>query len=922
MPLSLSEIKDRAIRFAQEWQGETREHAEAKAFWGDFFNVFGINRRRVATFEEPVKKLSGQQGFIDLLWKGTLLVEHKSRGKDLDKAVQQAKDYFPGLKDHELPKYILVSDFARFRLYDLDEGSSFDFPLEQLHQHLHLFSFLTGYQKRQYQAEDPANIKAAELMGDLHDALLRGGYHGHKLEVLLVRILFCLFAEDTAIFEKDAFRAFLEEHTREDGSDVGAQLAQWFSVLDKAPDQRQRHLPVHLQVLPYVNGSLFTEFFEFPAFDKALREQLIRCTYFDWSRISPAIFGSLFQSVTDPVKRRNLGAHYTSEANILKVIQGLFLDELRQDLAQAGQNRHKLDQLHRRLEKLRFLDPSCGCGNFLVVTYRELRLLEQEILERQFADKVATGQTVDLALYARVQVDQAYGIEVEEFPARIAEVAMWLMDHQLNLRLSEAFGNLYLRLPLTRTAKIVHGNALTTDWETVAPKDQLSYILGNPPFIGSKLMTEGQRKELLAVAGPKLQGAGVLDYVAAWYLKAAQYVQGTAIRVALVSTNSITQGEQVSILWGEMLRLGMHIQFAHRTFKWSNEAKGNAQVFCVIVGFGTQAILPRRLFDYATVKSEPQELKAKNINPYLVDADNVIVGKRSKPLSNVPEISYGSMANDGGNLLLSDDEKDELLKKEPEAVQFIRPFVGAQEFINKIPRWCLWLIDASPSQIRSLPEVAKRVEAVRLYRKASKRAATAKLADLPSLFGEQRQPISEYILIPGVSSENRRYIPIGFMLPEAIASDLCRTIPSASIYHFGVLTSHMHMAWMRAVCGRLKSDFRYSGLLVYNNFPFPASPTAKQTAAVEAAAQQVLAARAQFPNESLATLYDPLTMPPALVKAHQQLDKAVDLCYRAAAFPTELSRLEFLFEQYRLLQAPLLPTAPKAKASRKSKLTA
>jgi len=921
MALSLSELKDRAIRFAQEWQGETREHAEAKAFWGEFFNVFGVNRRRVATFEEPVKKLSGQQGFIDLLWKGTLLVEHKSRGKDLDKAVQQAKDYFPGLKDHELPKYILVSDFARFRLYDLDEGTSHDFPLEELHQHLHLFSFLTGYQKRQYKDEDPANIKAAELMGELHDALLRDGYHGHKLEVLLVRILFCLFAEDTAIFEKNAFQEFLELHTREDGSDVGAQLAQWFSVLDKPNHERQRHLPAHLQALPYVNGSLFTEFFEFPAFDQALREQLIRCTYFDWSRISPAIFGSLFQSVTDPVKRRNLGAHYTSETNILKVIQGLFLDELRQELAQAGQNRQRLDQLHRRLEKVRFLDPSCGCGNFLVVTYRELRLLEQEILERLFAAQVATGQTVDLALYARVQVDQAYGIEVEEFPARIAEVAMWLMDHQLNLRLSEAFGNLYLRLPLTRTARIIHGNALTTDWETVAPKDQLCYILGNPPFIGSKPMTEGQRKELLAVAGPRLQGAGVLDFVAAWYLKAAQYVQNTAIRVALVSTNSITQGEQVSILWGEMLRLGVHIQFAHRTFKWSNEARGNAQVFCVIVGFGQQALPLRRLFDYATPRSEPQELKVKNINPYLVDTEDVIVGKRSKPLSSVPEISYGSMANDAGNLLLSDDEKNALLQKEPEAAQFIRRFVGSQEFINKIPRWCLWLVDASPSQLKSLPEVAKRVEAVRLYRKASKRAATAKLADFPTLFGEQRQPTSEYILIPGVSSENRRYIPIGFMPPEVIASDLCRTVASASIYHFGVLTSHMHMAWMRAVCGKLEGRYRYSGLIVYNNFPFPIAPSTKQVAAVEAAAAQVLAARAQFPEESLAALYDPHTMPPALVKAHQQLDRAVDQCYRSAAFPTELSRLEYLFGEYRRLTEPLLggaATAPKPKRKPKA----
>ncbi|UYZ59549.1 class I SAM-dependent DNA methyltransferase [Hymenobacter latericus] len=902
MALSLFEIKDRAIRFAQEWQGETREHAEAKAFWGEFFDVFGINRRRVATFEEPVKKLSGQQGFIDLLWKGTLLVEHKSRGKDLDKAVQQAKDYFPGLKDHELPKYILVSDFARFRLYDLDEETSFDFPLEELHQHLHLFSFLTGYQKRQYKAEDPANIRAAELMGDLHDALLRGGYTGHKLEVLLVRILFCLFAEDTAIFEKDAFRSFLEEHTRDDGSDVGTQLAQWFSVLDQRPQDRQRQLPAHLQQLPYVNGSLFTEFFPFPAFDAALREQLIRCTYFDWSRISPAIFGSLFQSVTDPIKRRNLGAHYTSEANILKVIQGLFLDELRQELAAAGQNRQKLDQLHRRLEKLRFLDPSCGCGNFLVVTYRELRLLEQEILERQFAAQVAKGQTVDLALYARVQVDQAYGIEVEEFPARIAEVAMWLIDHQLNLRLSEAFGNLYLRLPLTRTAKIIHGNALTTDWEQVAPKDQLTYILGNPPFIGSKLMTEQQRKELLAVTGPKLQGAGVLDYVAAWYLKAAQYIQGTAVKVALVSTNSITQGEQVSILWGEMLnRYGIHIQFAHRTFKWSNEARGNANVFCIIVGFGLDAPAVCRLFDYVTPRSEPQELRVKNINPYLVDAGNIVVASRSKPLAQIAPMRFGNMPLDGGNLILDEQEKEELLSAEPLAGKFIRPLIGAHEFLNNKHRWCLWLVDATPTDLKELPLVQKRIKLVKEFRESSTAPSTRKFALVPSLFRDTKQPTSTYLVIPLHSSESRRYIPIGFIEPHCIANNSCSIVPDANLYQFGVMTSAMHMAWVRQICGRLKSDFRYSKDLVYNNFPFPASPTPKQVAAVEAAAGQVLAARAQFPTESLATLYDPLTMPPALVKAHQQLDKAVDLCYRGAAFPTELSRLEYLFEEYRRL---------------------
>lgn len=916
MPLSLSEIKDRAIRFAQEWQGETREHAEAKAFWGEFFNVFGMNRRRVATFEEPVKKLSGQQGFIDLLWKGTLLVEHKSRGKDLDKAVQQAKDYFPGLKDHELPKYILVSDFARFRLYDLDEGTSTDFALEELHQHLHLFSFLTGYQKRQYKAEDPANIEAAELMGDLHDALLQGGYHGHKLEVLLVRILFCLFAEDTAIFEKDAFRAFLEEHTKENGSDVGTQLAQWFSVIDQAPQDRQRQLPAHLQQLPYVNGSLFTEFFPFPAFDATLREHLIRCTYFDWSRISPAIFGSLFQSVTDKVKRRNLGAHYTSETNILKVIQGLFLDELRQELAAAGTNRTKLDQLHRRLEKIRFLDPSCGCGNFLVVTYRELRLLEQEILERLFSAQVATRQIVDLALYARVQVDQAYGIEVEEFPARIAEVAMWLMDHQLNLRLSEAFGNLYLRLPLTRTAKIVHGNALTTDWETVC--SDANFILGNPPFVGKSNQNAAQKAEIVAVGNLlKVKNASDLDFVAAWHMKAAKYMDHyPQTKTAFVSTNSIVQGEQVGILWPALLNMGFKIGFAHRTFKWSNEAKGKAAVHCVIIGFSKENPKVKRLFDYAQPTSAPHEIPVENISPYLLPTADLVAQKRQQPFGSSPKIRCGSKPSDGGHLILTVEEMEQLLLVEPNAAPFLRPFIGADEYINNTQRWCLWLENISPGELQRLPNVKKRVDAVRASRLKSTALPTQRAADYPTRFFFVSQPANEYILIPETSSERRRFIPIGFVSPHIIASNKAYLIDSSDKYLFGVLCSTMHMAWMRTVAGRMKSDYSYSGSLVYNNFPFPPSPSPKQIAAVEAAAQQMLAARAQFPMESLATLYDPLTMPPVLVKAHQQLDKAVDLCYRAAAFSTELSRLEYLFKEYRRLTEPVLVVDAVAKPKR------
>lgn len=538
MPLSLAELRHRATQFSLEYAATASERAESQSFWRDFLDVFGQNRRRVAQFEVPVKKADGGQGFIDMFIPGKLLVEQKTLGRDLAKATTQARDYFPGLPDYKLPRYVLVSDFARFRLHDLDTGQQHQFALPELAENLHLFGFLSGYQSHATEPDDPANAEAAGLMAALHDALLAGGYQGHALEVLLVRLLFCLFAEDTAIFEPDEFRAFLENHTAPDGSDLGPRLAHFFATLDQPDAQRPRALPSYLRSLPYVNGALFREDFRFPAFDEATRAQLIRCTYFDWSRISPAVFGSLFQSIADPARRRTLGAHYTSEQNILKVIRPLFLDELRQELAAAGTRRALLDALHRRLGSIHFLDPSCGCGNFLVVTYRELRLLEHEVLARLFAPQLAYKQTVDLALYTLVQVDQAYGIELEEFAARIAEVAMWLIDHQLNLQLSATFGNRFVRLPLVRTARIEIGNALQVDWETVAPKATLSYILGNPPFVGQAMQTVEQKADMFAVSGG-LRAIGAIDYVAGWYLKAAQLMQGTSIRAAFVSTNSI-----------------------------------------------------------------------------------------------------------------------------------------------------------------------------------------------------------------------------------------------------------------------------------------------------------------------------------------------------------------------------------------------
>ncbi len=914
MPFSLAELRHRTAAFARAHADDHDEKSQAQTFWGDLLDTLTPQGRRRARFEHRIKKQDGAQGFIDVFWPGTLLVEHKSAGRDLDAAYEQALAYLPNLPAPELPPVIIVSDFARFRLYDRDRLERHDFTLAELPDRLHLFGFITGYRPAgQQRPEDPANAQAAELMAQLHDALLADGYAGHPLEVLLTRLLFCLFAEDTAIFDKDEFRAFLEEHTAPDGADLGAKLLELFAVLDTPGEGRARALAPHLAALPYVNGALFRENFRPPAFTAESRQRLVACSYFDWSRISPAVFGSLFQSIADPARRRTLGAHYTSEPNILKVLGPLLLDGLRAELTAAGQSRPALTRLQNRLAELRLLDPACGCGNFLVVAYRELRLLEHEILERLYAREAAAGRSINLALYQQVGVGQVAGLEVEEFAARIAEVALWLMDHQLNLALSARFEQRYVRLPLTGGAEIHHTNALTFDWtRAFADGRPADYIVGNPPFVGAMLMTEQQRHNLLAVAGPHAKGLGVVDFVGAWYLKAAQFMQQhPATRTGLVSTNSITQGEQVALLWGELLnRYGMQIQFAHRTFRWSNEARGNAAVYCVIVGFGSESIPQRALFDYATPNAEPQRLTVTNINPYLVDGPTVIVGTRNQPISGgVPPIYFGSMPRDGGNLIMTAEERDELVAQEPAAAPWIRPYTGAQEFINGYTRYCLWLQDITPSQLRALPKVFARVEAVRNFRQASKAASTQKFAATPTLFCQIAQPKTDYLLIPQVSSENRRYIPIGFMPKETVASNLVSVIPNATPYLFGLLTSEMHMAWMRQVCGRLKSDFRYSGTLVYNNYPFPPTPTPAQAAAVAAAAEGVLAARARFPTESLAALYDPRLMPPALAQAHAALDRAVDRCYRPQPFGTELQRLEFLFGLYQQLSAPVLGKA-------------
>lgn len=921
MPLSWNEIKFRAQKFSTEWADTSNEEADAKPFLDAFFDVFGIPRRKVGTFEHRVKKLDDSDGYIDLLWKGVIVVEMKSRGKNLDKAFDQAKKYAMALPDHELPKYILVSDFENFRLYDTEEQSTNHFKLSELVSNVNLFGFISGYQKRVFKEQDPANIKAAELMGKLHDQIEAIGYDGHNLEVYLVRILFCLFAEDTTIFQKQQFQDYIEQRTAADGSDLAAKLQELFQVLNTDIEKRFKNLDEQLAEFPYVNGRLFEEILPTASFDSKMRQALLNCCYIDWSKISPAIFGSMFQSVMNPKERRNLGAHYTSEKNILKLIKPLFLDELWKEFESVKNNKNKLQNFHDKISSLMFLDPACGCGNFLIIAYREIRLLEIEVIKtllfkhEKLRAEVAAEAGVDAAQLIKCDVDKFYGIEYEEFPAQISQVAMWLMDHQMNQLVSSTFGEYYVRLPLKKSAKIVHGNALQTDWENVVSKNELSYIIGNPPFLGHHMQNANQKKDLHFVL-KGIKAAGVMDYVTAWYYKASEFIQSTKIKVAFVSTNSIAQGEQVGILWNYLLtKFNIKIHFAHRTFKWSNEAKGNAAVYCVIVGFANYDITSKSIFEYEDIKGEAHEIKAKNINPYLIDAKDILLENRSLPICNVPKMMYGSKPTDGGHFILSDTEKTEFLKKNPNSIKFIKQFLSAKEYINGEKRWCIWLVDADPKELKETPLILQRIELVKKFRSESIASSTRDYK-FHNLFRQVTQPKSDYLLIPRTTSENRNYIPIGFFSKDYIVSDTCQSIPNANLFHFGIITSLMHMAWVKSVCGRLESRYRYSKDIVYNNYPWPDNPNEKQIKAIEEAAQKVLDARQQFPNSSLADLYDPLTMPPALIKAHNELDKAVDLAYRPQPFESEAKRMEFLFELYERYTAGLFAKEKKPKTKK------
>ena len=920
MPLSWNEIKSRAASFSSEWKDTMREEADAKPFLIDFLNIFDISQKRVATFEHRVKKIDDASGYIDLLWPGTLLVEMKSRGQDLEKAYTQAKNYCHGLKDHELPKIIMICDFHYFHIYR-EDGLIIKFELSQLLENLQVFEELAGYQKRTYHEEDPVNIAAAELMGKLHDQLKDIGYTGTALEAYLVRLLFILFADDTTIFQKGIFFDYLEQRTKEDGSDLAMHIDQLFQVLDIPENKRLKTLDDQLNLFPYVNGSLFSERLPTAAFNSKMRQLLLDCCKLDWGKISPAIFGSLFQSVMDAGERRNLGAHYTSEKNIMKLIKPLFLDELWDEFHTAGENHNKLRALHSKISKLRFLDPACGCGNFLITSYKELRLLELAIVE-----KLLKGQMVtNVNQYFLVDLDQFYGIEIGEFPSQIAQVAMFLIDHQMNMLVSDKFGEYIPLIPLQKSAEIVNGNALRLDWHSIIKPlegeletPRFHYIIGNPPFVGKQVQSIEQKLDMELVFGPN-PGAGLLDYVSSWYVKAADYMNNESqghlnSKIAYVSTNSISQGEQVSVLWNTLFtKYKIKIHFAHRTFKWTNEAKGNAGVHVVIIGFSNYDVQKKTLFSYDNITSEPTLQLVNNINPYLIASSDILISSRTKPICQVPELIKGSETTDDGHLMLTEDEVYILRNKYPFCSKFIRPFVGGGDFINGKTRWVLWLKDAHPQEYKSVPMIMGKINKVKDFRSNSNKERTRKWASFPSIFSEDRQPLTDYLLIPKISSERRVYIPVAYLEPDIIINNTASYIPNADKYIFGIIESLMHMSWVRQVCGRMKSDYAYSNKIVYNNYPWPENPTDKQKEAVEKSAQAVLDARAQFSDSSLADLYDPNTMPPVLVKAHQQLDKAVDQCYRPQPFLSEAKRIEYLFELYEKYTAGMFVVEKKNK---------
>ena len=894
----MTEVEQRkaAKEFSKVWENRGDEKQDTQSFWLSLLQkVYDIESpTQFISFEVPVKL--DHTSFIDGLITDThVLIEQKGMGIDLQKGIlqsdgskltpfQQARRYAGNLPHNQNPRWIVVCNFTEFHIHDMNRPN--DTPeivkLANLENEYQRLNFLVDTGDENIKREMDISMKAGELVGRIYDALQKRYINPEaeralkSLNMLCVRLVFCLYAEDAGIFGK---HGMFHDYIADCGVKRARQgLIDLFRVLDTKYEDRDPYMDEDLAAFPYVNGGLFAdEDVEIPQLNEEIFELLLSRASedFNWSEISPTIFGAVFESTLNPDTRRKGGMHYTSIENIHKVIDPLFLDELRAELeeikgiAVLNTRKKKLLAYQDKLASLKFLDPACGSGNFLTETYLSLRKLENEVISMLFSGQIAMGDVLEPI---KVSIKQFYGIEINDFAATVAKTALWIAENQM-MKKTEDILHLNLDfLPLKSYVNIVESNALRIDWETVVPKEELSYIMGNPPFVGARLMSDAQKKDVNMIFDG-WKNIGNLDYVCCWYKKAADLMKGTATRAALVSTNSVTQGECVALLWKPLFESGIHIDFAHRTFRWDSEATSKAHVHCVIVGYSCAPnSRPRRIY------VDGREQIVSNINGYLIDAANIFVESRSNPLCHVPEIGIGNKPIDGGNYLFTEDEKVEFLKKEPNASEWFKPWYGSQEFINRQPRYCLWLGECPPNILRNLPECKKRIEAVREFRLASKSAGTRKIAETPTRFHVENMPKGTYILVPEVSSERRRYVPMGFMTPDVLCSNLVKIIPNATLYHFGILTSNVHMAWMRVVCGRLKSDYRYSKDIVYNNFPWP-TPTDAQKAKIEQTAQAILDARALYPDCSLADLYDEVTMPPELRKAHQRNDRAVMEAY-------------------------------------------
>lgn len=904
MILSWNEISTRAKRFSKEWKDANYERGETQSFYNDFFKVFGRKRRDVAIYERAVQRLNNSTGFIDLFWKGVLLVEQKSEGRNLDKAFIQAEDYYLELEEKDKPRYILVSDFQKFELIDLENNKIEKFKLKDFHKHIRSFDFIAGRKAHKYEDQDPVNIKAANIIAELHKSIKNTGFEENHLEIFLTRIVYCLFADDTGIFQPDNFLNYIETRTNQDGSDIGAKITELFQTLDTNIENRQTNIDEDLDSFPYVNGDLFSETIRIPSLDSEMRKKIINCSNLDWSKVSPALFGSLFQTVLDFQEQRDEGAHYTSEKNILKVINSLYLDNLYSEfkkiqIDRSTQKKSRLKSFHNRISKLTFLDPACGCGNFLIIAYRELRILEIEVIKELFPKE---NLLLDINIISKVNIDQFYGIELNRFAVRIAKVALWLVDHQMNIKLSDEYGINYLRLPLDNSNNIIIQNSLTYDWNNLLSSNECSFILGNPPFIGSRLMNDNQKKDLKSLFADT-RGSGDLDYVSGWFEKASKYINNSNTAVSFVSTNSITQGEQVSILWKKIIEdYGIDIFFAHRTFKWTIDERSIpgmhiANVLVVIIGFTKNLnIGQKKLFDYESINSEPIEILVDKINPYLLPFENVFMSSVNSQISSLPEIKFGNMPNDGGHLIFNDDEYIQIKREysNDPIVKFLKPFVGAREFINNKKRWCLWLDDENRNIWLESSKVREIIDKVKNTRASSRRAATRRLSNTPWLFGEVRQPKSDYILIPRHSSSKRKYIPIGFFDQNTIVGDSCLSVKNGNLKLFSILTSSVNMTWVKYICGRIKDDYRYSIEIVYNNFPFLQIDNLETEKLIKLG-NEIIEFR-KYSNENLNHLYDDLLMPAELRKIHKKIDNIVLKIYNLSNDATELEIMTKLLE--------------------------